>query len=228
MKIEMKGLIGSVALFVSAQALATPMYYTFEGNVSYLDQRDPIDVNIGDAVSYTFVIDFEAAGFVTDIDGVATSEYVDNSSADYFFADLLSGEMDDRGFYDPYIGEYNYGIVTTDGNYTLHGGNRVDIGNYSQELGASGGYGRDTSIPTISDWTVGLELYALDYSYTGRFNTIESRVTLTSICPTLNCNASTNVPEPSTIAIMALGLLGINFYRRKISNHQPMATLQNA
>jgi hypothetical protein len=195
--------------------MAVPMYYTFEGEVSFMSGSfDPadygIDVQMGQSVSYTFIVD-------TDLDGYYERDSVqyslaDGNGYDYFYTELVSEELIPEIYYNRY--QYHYGTQRDDGTgVQLTGGSLVTIRN----AGATG----QNANGILSDWTIGTELYAQDYFSIGSVDTgyarylYESQVVITSICTTLDCGASVSVPEPGTLTVFGLGLLGMGVLRRR-------------
>jgi len=191
------------ALGFAGAAQASPLYYTFEGTItSAYDittgfSVDTFDgVSVGDPVSYTFLVDTALPGTVR-YNGITTP------LGGTYYADFVSGG--------PILGmaggsadwEYNYGV----GN-SLFGSSPTLYRNYIQLVDS---LGLDPSA-----WTVGQssfsssnlveDLYGNDPN--GPFGSVSaSELTLTSI--------TSPVPEPTTLALLGAGLVGVVALRRR-------------
>lgn len=202
--------------FASPLVFAVPTYYTFAGQVSYLSNV-PIgalpDIEIGDNVSYTFMVDRELDGYFT-LNGVST--VIDDSpSQQIFYSKLLSNELIESDYFnqDGFVYENNYAVENSaSGLYSIGGGSAVSVGNFSYQL-----FGTDNSIGSIDTWVVGSQLYAIEAwsGFIGDPNApfywkanVESQVFLVDISLE---NPVTKVPSPSALLLIILGLLVLNF-----------------
>ena len=101
---------------------AAPLYYSFTSEISstYINSGFDYGYSIGDIISHTVLIDDELDGYITFNDG-SVSVTQDNLNADYYYAELISGDImtytgslyQISGFSDPsWIDSYNYGRDT--------------------------------------------------------------------------------------------------------------------
>ena len=68
---------------------AVPMYYTFQGTITSIENNNgSIPVGVGDMVAQVWIIDLEASGYDTLINGSIT-DYPDTADYDYFYVDLI-------------------------------------------------------------------------------------------------------------------------------------------
>ena len=199
-----------MVFIMSGKAQAVPMYYTFDGTVYNIIGTAPEIANdqgffIGDSVTYTFIIDFDANAAITYNSGTVFT-YLDTASTDYFYTDYVSGDAlveVDGGYYNQgyYPAEYKYGYDCLD---------RIcrDLwANSTDDLL------QINSNSAISDWVPGGDatMYGINWAYdsTSAYSLLYADLTLTSISPV---NA---VPEPSTLLLLGSGMLGLIAYRRR-------------
>mgnify|MGYP000008807426 CR=1 FL=1 len=185
------------SLLIISVAYTTPLYYTFEGNITKIQDGAGIvadaGLSLGDDVSYKFLFDFDRQG-----------EYVQNNGTivpvgGTFYVDLISGSLIDEkdgGFFnedkDPY--ELNYGWDSTGRLLSNLFDNRTDI--ESEILGVR-----------VSSWSVGDRVYGQEAAYdsVGVSSVVKSHLTLTSI----------SVPEPSSLLSLCIGFFSIVAFKRQ-------------
>ncbi len=206
---------------LSSRVQATPYYYTFDGTIigSLFDDGAgaiaAAGLAIGDSVTYTFIVDFDTNGTYTLNNGTEKTQ-TDDASYSYFYTDFVSGDTlseVDGGFYNGgnNIAEYNSGFdYAPDCSHSTCGSFRggsydAQVTIYSNGSDFVGG----GSIAT--NWVVGTMLRATSRAFDSarKKSDFLADMTLTDISPV------TPAPEPTTLAILGLGLAGIGFSRRK-------------
>ncbi|MEW8348772.1 MAG: PEP-CTERM sorting domain-containing protein [Candidatus Thiodiazotropha taylori] len=204
------GICFVVFLALSGYVQAVPLYFTFDGSIqsSIADDAGAITdagLSINDAISYTFLIDFDEQASRINNDGT-TYVYPDTINNDHFFADHIgSGALGlvDAGFYNApsNAAEYNYGQ------------SNISSGPWTQIIGGSENhfiaiYG---PIDTIN-WIVGAALQSDEvvFNSSGGFSHILSSLTISGITEVV---PTSNVPEPSTLLLMSIGMIGLGATR---------------
>lgn len=181
-------------------AHAVPMFYTFSGTVD--SSNDDVlaasyGLGIGASVSYTFMIDLDLAGSVTQ-NGVTTNHSDIPGTVDYFFVDYVGGSENPEAYRS--YNEFNLGETRPGSNSDyLTGGNNlllIDLNDRSVHEWLLGDLFLFTDF-----WTLDL----IDYDVIGF-------ATLSGISDT---NPHASVPEPAGLLLLAAGLLGVGFTRRR-------------
>ncbi len=161
--------VGLLTFVVIGWSHATPLYYTFNGLTTGAawDGAGIVAIDGGNAISYTFLVDFEASAFQllnNDI-RVYMNDYTDSSlqQYDYFFADYIAGSIlcpiNGGYFFSPNsVKEYNYGVNETNQN------------DPSRERGILAG-GSDNSVlyilstNIVLDWMIGDQFTGRNHAY---------------------------------------------------------------
>ncbi len=200
-----------VLLTLASNVYATPLYYTFEGEVSNIfNSENDFDatkyngLDIGNSLSYTFLIDFDAAGTRTRSDG-SVFEFQDNTRYDAFYTDYIAGDKLSLTSVDG-IKEFNFGKSRQNRVGNIVGGNALVL------------YSFDISI--VQEWAIGTNVNSIDLGYgdDSSFTLLSGDLTLTNISDTYNMD----IPEPATLLLFSLGLLGLRYnYSRRNVNIKP-------
>lgn len=196
----------STLLMVSAVE-ATPMYYTFEGTATGVtDITGASGVAVGDTLTYVYLVDFETGGTVTNLDASVSSIedafslyepsiVYDTSTMDNFYVDYLSGNayFGATGVANNFL-ELNTGVnYYGPGRYTITGGDAIGVAGFQEP---------------VQSWAISDVFFSLNV-WGNQSERITGSVTLVDIS-----NVS-SVPEPASIALMAIGLAGLGFAGRK-------------
>jgi len=210
-----------ILLSFSGKAQAVPMYYTFEGTVEYAYEFSAGllgGLAVGDSLSYTMMMDFDVQGTITAADGT-TYTYSDGLSYvgapneryyDYFYTDYIGGSALMGGSGNTTGVNYGYEIDFTDPDPIYNDGVIAygDTGDYFY-LYRSGSLIENFVVGTTG-WTAMDEIWGASGMEEAR---IESRnMVLVSISDT---NPYASVPEPSTLILLASGMLGLLAFRKR-------------
>jgi PEP-CTERM motif len=201
-------IIAGMFAFTALTAVASPMFYSFEGTVA---SATSAGFSVGQAVRYAFVVDRAVDGYYS-INGssIAWTSYSDGYglherfSAQYLGGDAITTDLPkdlqvefNLGFSETYYAGVQSGL---DGSNADHSGyDNIAVFSY-------------TSL--IQNWVVGQSFFGSDETYGngGYSEYVKSNLILTSISDTNPIGA---VPEPSTLALMGLGMLGMGLAARK-------------
>jgi hypothetical protein len=234
-------LTGLITPISATSIQATPLYYTFEGEVSYGGSNSS-KLSVGDHITSVFLIDDEVTSKIP-YDDITSEmshygvEQTTEQTADFFnynfYTELVfaTGLEIDEGL----TGEHTNGhfdgllIFMNDPTSPYFENNRYEYG----DLGGRGSNGSlsiyfdsqltrtdITSPPYLSSWSskrIGSGEVTLSLREDDGYHTnLYSHLALTSISDTYTApEHSTSVPEPSTFLLMGLGILGIGARRLK-------------
>lgn len=191
---------------VVGRIIADPVYYTFEGKVTSVSLPD-IGVTVGEDAKYVFLIDHDLVGFYT-LDGatipVASPAHDLNPIGNPYYVDYIGGG--------PYFTQYS------DHQYERNYG---DFNPDNGRKGISGSTGLSNTFSMLEifnysgdpDWTVGEGFtgHLLTTGVNSDYREFYLSLTLTDVSSTLE-----TVPEPSSLFLAGLGLLGLAFRKRII------------
>ncbi len=204
MKRMVKACFGFLMIGASCGSVyASPMYYTFTGTATdVIDTASASGISVGDEIFYTYLIDFDRGGRVTNLDGVERSvvdsfstyeNYAYNpNTMDHFYVDYIAGSayFGVSGVLNDFL-ELNTGLNNDElGKYMITGGDAVGIASF---------------LDPVQSWTVGDSFYSLN-AWGDSGDRIGGLITLTGI---------TAVPAPTPLALVGLGMLGIFASRTK-------------
>jgi hypothetical protein len=188
-----------ITSFLCGTGHATPMYYTFEGTVdeSWGNSGVPplfqdLGYQHGSQVTYIFLADFEADGFVLFEDGTSSSK-IDAFGSDFFFAKLV----------------YTSPFIAGNRPYEVYYGKVDDAGpGLWQEVGLYGTLGANSLAvehwnASFSDLHVGMTSFQ-GWQTIGELSpsTLYSHLTLTAI----TSSNPAPIPEPGSLNLFLAGL----------------------
>lgn len=204
--------LATLLLSLTGIASASPVYYTFEGAVSnaYTDGPNgyysPTSTHFtaGQAVSFTFMADLDLSGYSTYSGNI--SAMTDDGWGHYFYSDYLGGSGIATDMPTHLNGTSNFGYTAASqsglvaSNDDLTGFDVLRVDRYNR---------------TIYDWTQGMTGFNGQHvMFNGSYREFNNfNLTLTSISDTRPSTEA--VPEPTTLALAGLGLLGLAMRARK-------------
>lgn len=203
----------SAVLLFAARAQAVPLYYTFSGEVVYSTMPE---YPLGRSVTYVFLVDRDAQGYV--VDGAGTISMMDDYFEapdyyqDFFLAEYVGGDIiprDNPASLTFQSSHYGMDIRRYDELFSAVRGSNGDPAGFDLlDIWADGSL--------FGDWTEGRSVLGENFVSAGGApnDSYSSTLVLTSI-DTQNPFETGAVPEPSAIALFALGLLGIGLSLRK-------------
>lgn len=101
--------------------------------------------------------------------------------------------------------------------FSIDFGNVYDTNSYVQEILVTGYFNTgDISSTVITDSLSGLETFTFDWTGLNSVTWTETTGTFLQLDNIVLNNAGTSVPEPSSIILLVLGLVGLNFLRKKV------------
>lgn len=193
------------------KAEAELIQYTFEGAVSniydYAGYIEEFGMNIGDPVQYVWVVDENSDALWIHEDGT-TQILLDEFGVDKFYTNVISGD---------YLPRQESGTIGSPGLVANKG--TVDMIYQTAFLEA----GRRDDLSFLkwpdytaypSTWTIGdnyFTMFERVYNIYGWKSKLYSSLTLTDI------SSAVPVPEPNTIFLILIGLIGMRF---KNSSHK--------
>ncbi len=200
-------MLAASLLLGAASAPATPLYYSFQGQVIYSNASDYV---LGQPISYVFLVDQDIDGHSLDGDGNAEPIGDDIEALDFF---RLS-------FYASYVGGDAFASDNPMASIRQSCFCGIDQVHYDEIFSALRGSNGDLSgfdnldiwsyETRFSDWTVGQSLLAENFVSNGfgEPNTsYSSSMILAAITEENPMPAS--VPEPSILALFGMGLMGV-------------------
>lgn len=211
-------LLWASLLGLAGAASASPVYYTFTGTVSgyYTDgpggyySETSNNFSLGQDVSFTFMIDADLPGYTTY--GGYQYPLSDDGWGHYFYSTYVGGSavaVDPATTIGPGSSDFAYTAANQSG---VTGSNGDPTG---YEMVRADNYGH-----TFSQWTTGMggfngQNIVFSGAGTREFNYFALTLTGISDIRPATGPAPGPVPEPSTLALMGLGCLGLAAARKR-------------
>ena len=231
---DVKAILLLTSLSVTyGQAQATPFIYTFSGEVtqiaSYVDGVQDFSYNIdgtqfaiSENISYKFLIDTETDGYCSpynsdqcDFSPDINGKIEDKPFVDYFYTQLFSASKSVS--YDWYGAELNYGLrIGPENNINssqASGGSAITINTSASTLLKDIKHWDSLSLPLDSYQVNGLT--GLDSWY---YKNNSGLVYEGFVKSTLSLKSITEVPEPPSLILLALGILIFPLIHNQRSN----------
>jgi hypothetical protein len=207
---------------------ATPLYYTFEGHVTSVNDAGGLGAySVGDLIRYTMLVDFSAPG--TASSGGSTITYTDvvdapyygvlRYGADYFYTAYVGGDGFVPAWSSSSTRSENYG-------FDLRIYDFLDP-SYVWYYGALNGSVTDTPTSSVtlylalqgdpaafaSNWGIGTEVLGINRAYgAGAYLEV-----LTEGMTLVRISETAPVPEPATLGLLGAALVAVGLRSRRRS-----------
>lgn len=206
-----------LVVLLTNQSVANPTYFTLDMKFDsyYVDQRCYIHPEVpcnptayedsgfygGAPISFTFVVDYEAKGKIRNTDG--SIEYVKDS----FFIDYVGGDAFGHAFEPGYDGYYeSYGV--------FDGVDSIYVGDKNNRFRS---YEITFNLLKIGDRPELMDGFHFDFPIddSGLYTGSDNYDVVVSDISKKNPFAMTPVPEPSTVVLFSIGVMGVVWQVRR-------------
>jgi hypothetical protein len=220
--------LAGITLVLSTNVNAAPIYYIFDGSLTYIDDSAGLaaeqNLTVGHTFQTVFLVDMLEKGSNTYLsmypfyNQVFTQTLVDTSNTtigttdDYFFTDLISQSLlHGNSWRDLGTIEKNYGLNHTEkympDQFNLYGSNSPNTTGSSTEL--------TTSYQQFSELTIGKEFRFKEVATVGSGDTyLQTSLYGTATLARITDTYITTVPEPSSALLFGAGLLSLVGFSR--------------